>query len=339
MVPRDDAALGEALRASRGTELFAAVDDWVRDRLNARAARVVWMREHLSRVMRVELNSGTSVVLKVRPYHERLEACGRVQAAAHAAGLPCPAVLDGPVKAGRFSCSVEQWVPGGEQLDLRLANPARLFADALHAVVRGVQDASAEALADTASVLPWVGWRHAAGETWPPPDDLDADLNAFEAPSGLDDIAARARSIIQAHDLPRVIGHGDWESQNLRWRASRLHCIHDWDSVVFEPEAALVGAAAAVYGARGGTGEASTFDETAAFIAAYDAARPGGLSPDEWSVAWAAGVWVLAFNAKKGVVAVELGLREGVSYLPALERDLTRRLGSSVKDKIGGLFD
>ena len=97
-----------------------------------------------------------------------------------------------------------------------------------------------------------------------------------------------------------VVGHGDWESQNIRWVDRQAHVVHDWDSVVVRGEPSLAGAAAAVFPASGEAG-AATVEETAAFLDAYCEAR--GLTWSRWetAAAWAAGVWVRAFNAKKRI--------------------------------------
>jgi hypothetical protein len=74
--------------------------------------------------------------------------------------------------------------------------------------------------------------------------------------------------------------------------------VHDWDSIVSRPEAAIVGVAAAVFPGFGGPGTA-TLKETAAFLRAYEQARDHCWSPAEREVCWAAGLWIRAYNAKK----------------------------------------
>jgi hypothetical protein len=73
------------------------------------------------------------------------------------------------------------------------------------------------------------------------------------------------------------------------------------------PEATIVGFAAAVW--PSGTGPAATIDQTASFIEAYQRAAGRPWLPDEIGAAWAAGLWVRAFNEKKwridGQVALE----------------------------------
>jgi Ser/Thr protein kinase RdoA (MazF antagonist) len=96
-----------------------------------------------------------------------------------------------------------------------------------------------------------------------------------------------------------VVGHADWESQNLRWHDGRPLVVHDWDSAVAQPEPVVAGLAAAVWPATGAPGEAATVEQTDQFLAAYEQARGRPWTLAERQACWAAGLWVRAFNAKK----------------------------------------
>ncbi len=102
--------------------------------------------------------------------------------------------------------------------------------------------------------------------------------------------------------LAPVVGHGDWESKNIRWRGQRPWVVHDWDSVVAQPEAAVAGQGAAVWPATGGPSEAASVEQTEQFLAAYEQARGRAWTRTEREVSWAAGLWVRCFNAKKDAV-------------------------------------
>jgi hypothetical protein len=74
--------------------------------------------------------------------------------------------------------------------------------------------------------------------------------------------------------------------------------VHDWDSVLYEPEVVIAGQAAAVFqDAR--TGDGASAGQSEAFLEAYQRARERAFSKAELQLCWAAGLWVLAFNAKK----------------------------------------
>ncbi|MBT2233304.1 phosphotransferase [Nonomuraea sp. NEAU-A123] len=249
---------------------------------------------HLSVVLGVELADGRAVVLKRRPASARVQGCVEVQRHLSRAGFPCPSPLTDAVPLAGWTVSAETYVPGGVQLD-RDADRPRLFAEALARFVRLAP--APDAVSSVAPAPPWVGWAHGSAGVWPWPDDMDVDLNTRPGPAWLDDLGRRVRDRLVAVRHASVIGHGDWESQNLRWQDHRLHAVHDWDSVVCLPEPAIAGAAAAVFTETGGPLEAATIDETDRFLAAY--ARGGDWGAEEHEIAWAAGLWVRAFNAKK----------------------------------------
>jgi hypothetical protein len=78
----------------------------------------------------------------------------------------------------------------------------------------------------------------------------------------------------------------------------RAHAVHDWDSVVSEPEVVIAGQAAAMWSV-GRHGHGASVGEASAFLAAYQDARGLRFTADEVGLCWAAGLWVRAFNAKK----------------------------------------
>jgi hypothetical protein len=74
--------------------------------------------------------------------------------------------------------------------------------------------------------------------------------------------------------------------------------VHDWDSVIAQPEAAIVGLASAVWAAQGGPGEAASVRQSEAFIQDYER-ECSSWSEQDRAAAWAAGLWVRLLNAKK----------------------------------------
>ncbi|HSZ43138.1 MAG TPA: hypothetical protein VK817_24515 [Trebonia sp.] len=133
------------------------------------------------------------------------------------------------------------------------------------------------------------------------------------------DATRQVRARLRARRSPARIGHGDWESQNIRWSGGVPLAVHDWDSVIAQPETAIAGLAAAVWPSAGAPADAASVDQTADFIAAYQAAAGVRWSDGEVQDAWAAGLWVRLFNAKKdasdgggpqlGRLAGEIGAR------------------------------
>lgn len=269
---------------------------WCERHLGAPVAERLFERVHLSAAIGVRLHDGRQVVVKTRPYAGRLVACHQVQHDLHRAGFPCPRPLVAPTPLDGMTATAEEFVPGGSMMTNR-GDMAELFAAALACLV-----SLAPAVGTIGTLEPapaWVGWDHDDERPWPRPDDLDADLNEHPAPAWLTEAAQRIRVRLARSRLPYVVGHGDFESQNLRWDGSRLHVVHDWDSVVSRPEAAVAGAAAVVFRTTGASGEHTRVEDTDRFLTAYEAACGRNWTLEERQVAWASGVWVLAFNAKK----------------------------------------
>lgn len=278
--------------------IASEITAWCVEHLGSEPRRELFRVEHLSRVVGLELSGGQRIVLKVRAFEERLEACTAVQRHLFDAGFPCPRPLIGPVRVGKEAWSAEAYVAGGEFLAPGPDSPD-LLAKLLRRVVELAP--APDAVPSLAPSPPWVAWDHAGEGPWPLPDDLPLDMNGHSGPDWLDDLARRVRERMRRHELPHVVGHGDWELQNLRWVGREPLVVHDWDSVVSMPEAALAGAASSIYLATPQRPLAATLAESAAFIVAYGRAR-GGWTQDEVEVAWAAGLWTLAFDAKKAVI-------------------------------------
>ena len=94
--------------------------------------------------------------------------------------------------------------------------------------------------------------------------------------------------LLRSSALPLVVGHSDWESQNVRWVDRQLYVVHDWDSVVAQREATIAGAASAVFTVTDAPNSSASVAQSAAFLAAYEQARERQWSDKERELAWAA---------------------------------------------------
>ncbi|MEU1199735.1 phosphotransferase [Streptomyces sp. NPDC005813] len=302
---------------------------WCGKWLGSPSVETLFERAHLSTVVGLRLADGREVVVKARPFEQRLAGCLEVQRRMHQAGFPCPEPLVGPEPLdGRgplrgLVVTAEALVPDGIVLPPRPDAP-ELFAAALARLVTAAP--SAADVPSLAPAPPWIGWDHADPRPWPWPDDMDVDLNDRPGPGWLDETARRVRTRLRRAALPEVVGHGDFESQNIRWNGDTLHVVHDWDSAVARPEAALAGTSAAVFPAGGPEDRPATVAETERFLAGYARARGRHWTREESEVAWAAGLWVLAFNAKKATVGRPNGSAAARPAEEAAER--LRRAGA-----------
>jgi hypothetical protein len=272
------------------------LSEWCLRHLGSEPDQVLFEAGYLSQVLALRLANGADVVVKVRAWQERLTGCGQVQHSLSVGGFPAPALLVPPEQLGNLGVSAEALVPGGALLATERDSAAR-FAEALALLVGAAPDRAS--VGTIAPSPPWVGWDHAAEKLWPAPDDRVGDLNEHSGDRWLDEIAEAVRTQLLALDRPAVIGHGDWYSQNLRWIDRRLHVVHDWDSVVAQPEAAIAGQSAAIWPGTGLPGEVASVAQSEQFLTAYERLSGHSWTDNEVRAAWAAGLWTRAFDAKK----------------------------------------
>jgi hypothetical protein len=244
----------------------------------------------------MRLADGREVVLKMRPPAERIATCISVQRYAWEHGFPCPEPLTGPHPLGDLAATAEAYVRGSEPLVS--PDAPELFARGLAALVSTVP---LEAARGTLEPVPyWMAWDHALAGTWPP--DPNVDLNGRAGPEGLERAGQIARERLRdLSGFPSVIGHADWESQNIGWRGRDLHVVHDWDSVVRRPESTIAGMSSVIFPSTGPRNEAATIAESESFLDAYQAARRP-FSVSELAAAWATGLWIGAWKAKKALL-------------------------------------
>jgi hypothetical protein len=304
----------------RAGDLTEDLREWCRQWLGSYPNDVLFARRHLSDVTGLTLVDGRQVVIKVRADEPALAGRTAVHRHLYYAGFPVPELLAGPAPLGDRMASAEAYVAGDELLDPNSAHAVEAYAGLLARLITTAPRAAD--LPPLAPAPPWTAWNHEHPGTWPPADDLDIDLNGSDEAAWLDELARSVQRRLARHQAPAVIGHGDWEAQNLRWSGLDPVVVHDWDSVIAAPEAIVVGLAAAVW--AGGFDPAiwhSTVPQTNAFLETYQHAVGRWWSPDDLEVAWAAGLWVRAFNAKK---YIHLG---HVTLAPAESADRAARAG------------
>lgn len=272
---------------------------WCESALGERPAEVLRRTGHLSRVVVLMLADGRHVVVKARPFEPRLLGCAAVQRSLAAGGFPCPTPLAGPDLVGALAVSAETVIDTGVQGDV--AAGAEAFATLLARLV--AEAPASDAVPSLAPSPPWNGWDHDGAELWPDLDDEGRNLNRVDGLAWIDAAAGAVRRLLRDYSAPPRVGHGDWESQNIRWLGGEVIAVHDWDSVIAQPEAAIVGFASAVWAAQGGADEASSVEQSAAFIDVYQQAAGAAWTKPARRAAWAAGLWVRLFNAKKNAAA------------------------------------
>lgn len=265
------------------------LDPWCAAHLGSGVSGVLFRTGYLSDVAGVVLDDGRRAVVKIRPAEPRLADCARVQRVLRAAGFPATELLVAPVPcADGRAASAEALIEhaGGR-------GTTEAWAGLLAEQVRLAPAVSADALAPSPA---WVRWDHHEDGLWPTPDDREVDLNCRRI-DWIDSAATAARTALRAGAGKLVAGHVDWLPQNVWWNLDgTAQAVHDWDSLAALTEPAVAGVAAAIF-----TPHAST-DDTGAFLDGYQAAA-GAWTRTQLQTAWAAGLWVRLFDAKKDLVA------------------------------------
>ena len=250
-------------------------------------------RRQASHVTGVELSDGRRVVVKSRhDENGRAAACVAAQSVLADHGLPCARPVTGVTFRDGLAVHAEEWRPGGE---------IRSGDDAETAAAFGRLFASVQALTETLPVEPplpnpsWVNWQddELFPQLWWQPDWV----RTAPMPEVIWWTADRLRHRLRAADAAPTLGHADWETQNIRWSAGEPYLVHDWDSLAWLPEPALVGAAAGSF-ASNGSSSLAPIDSSAAFLYEYQSARGRSFSREETEIAWAASLWPAVYNAR-----------------------------------------
>jgi hypothetical protein len=208
-------------------------------------------------------------------------------------GFPCARPLTLAVGVGELVVHAEEFRPGGEVLRGDSPDVAVRYAAVFARLMAELADVT------VAPPLPnprWARWDHTDSGLWPAIGFLD-ERDQSAVPAYVVDTAERARKRLLAADLPCVLGHADFEAQNLCWQDGEVWAVHDWDSLAWQPEAALAGAACGVF-ANASPTTLAPVESSAAFLAAYQDRRGNRFTAEEQEIAWAASLWVAAHNAR-----------------------------------------
>jgi hypothetical protein len=266
---------------------------WCVDRLGAEPVDMLFSRRSISAVFGLRLADGRDVVVKAREDDSRAVSCVTAQTRLAAQGFPCPRPLTPAVPVGSLAVHAEESLPGGDLL----AGDSPDIAVRYAAVFARLMSALATVAVDPPLPNPrWVRWDHTDPRLWPAIPELDV-LDESTVPGHVVDTATRARQRLQAADLPYVLGHADFEAQNLRWLDGNVWAVHDWDSLAWQPEAALAGAASGAF-ASISPPTLAPIDSSAAFLGAYEDLRGRRFTAEEREIAWAASLWPAVHNAR-----------------------------------------
>jgi hypothetical protein len=268
---------------------------WCLDHLGSEPVGVLFQAQQVSMVFGLRLAGGADVVVKARTDDDgRAVSCVAAQAWLAGRGFPCARPLTPVAGAGSLAVHAEEFRSGGEVLHGDSPEVAVRYAEVfawLMAELAGVT------VAPPLPNPPWVRWDHTDSGVWPAIGCLD-NRDQSAVPAYVADIAARARRRILAAGLPCVLGHADFEAQNIRWHGREVWAVHDWDSLAWHPEAALAGAASGMF-ASSGPPTLAPIESSAAFLVAYQDIGRRLFTAVEQEIAWAASLWPAAYNARE----------------------------------------
>jgi hypothetical protein len=261
--------------------------------MSAEPVDVLFEQNSISAVFGLRLADGREVVVKARPDDGRAASCVAAQTQLADRGFLCARPLTPAVGVGPHAVHAEEFRPGGDVLPGDSPAVAVRYAEVFAHLMTELTQVTVD------PPLPnprWARWDHTDAGLWPAIDFLD-ERDQSVVPRYVVDAAARARRRLLAADVPCVLGHADFEAQNLSWQGDKIWTVHDWDSLAWQPEAALAGAASGAF-ASAGPPTLAPIESSAAFLLAYQEFRARRFTAAEEQVAWAASLWPAAHNAR-----------------------------------------
>jgi hypothetical protein len=267
---------------------------WCLDHLGGEPADVLFQVRQVSNVIGLRLADGRDVVVKARADDGRVVSCVAVQAWLAERGFPCARPLTPVVGVGSLAVHAEEFRPGGEVLH---GDSPAIAVRCAEVFARLMAELAGLTVAPPLPNPPWVRWDHAGSGVWPAIDFLDCRDQSV-VPAYVVETAERARGRLLAGGLPCVLGYADFEAQNLRWQGLEVWAVHDWDSLAWQPEAALAGAASGSF-ASAGPPTLASIESSVAFLVAYQDMRGRLFTAAELEIAWSASLWMAAYNARE----------------------------------------
>ncbi|HEY0011747.1 MAG TPA: phosphotransferase [Allosphingosinicella sp.] len=270
-------------------------------RLSAEAAGepitgALFYRSSVGAVAGLVSASGARMVIKAHQPSRTLASLrtvADVQRALALGGFVCPSPIGEPVRVGdRGFATFEAYFPDPGQ----------------YTITQDMLPVSAAGLADLALRLKRLAPpgdslgapQPSAGSLYPPPHSPLFDFEGTSAGAEwIDLVAAQARRVIDRDGNAPVVLHGDWSAANVRFTATALTAVYDWDSLILAPLSRAVGVAAvtwSAYGSASGPVPPSPA-EVRRYVDAFENVW-GEFTPVQREAAYANAVYCLAYTAR-----------------------------------------
>jgi Ser/Thr protein kinase RdoA (MazF antagonist) len=269
--------------------------------LDSSPDRLWFAAGQVNRVYGLRLHDGRDVVIKLHltamPL-TRLRATHRAQMRLADANFPCPRPIIAPARLpGHGTVTVEEMVTAG--------GPGRPHTDAHRRAMVEAFCWHHDLLRDqrvTAALRRPPAWADVRPRVhlWPRPHVPALRFRAERQARWIDNLARTAYAELSGFSDSITIAHCDWESQNMRFEDDRVRVVWDWDSLLAERTACLVGFAAACHTAQGEAGipDAPKPAEVARFLDSYADISGRRWTKPRRSAAAAAALWLIAYNAR-----------------------------------------
>jgi len=293
--PVERAIFGTAEPAAIAVE----IERFALEELGSRVEEPLFFESSVGSVFGLRLADGREVVIKAHQPTEPLDYLKAVQTVCRhlaASGFPCPRPLLAPRPLGLGHATVEELRADGDWADAHDPAVRRRMAELLAALFDLGRD-----FVDLPGLRPGLLNRVEDGSIWPRPHSAIFDFEATATGAEwIDELALRARSVLEQPVGVRVLGHVDWSVKHFRFRDGEVTAIYDWDSLAVDREPVIVGEAA-----RGFTFTwripvrlAPSLGESRVFVSEYEAARGRPFTAAERETAGAAAVYALAYTAR-----------------------------------------
>ena len=246
-------------------------------------------------VIGCELVDGRQVIVK--GYQPRwtttfLAAVKRVQSFLHAADFPCPRPLDGAMRVGAAVMLAESVLPD-PGVGPANAGSRGLLAVGLAELVERCRHLDEPGLAEHPLRRPFHG---AFPEPHSPIFDFAATRDGAE---WIEDLALRAREVVDADTSRPVIAHTDWSLRNVRIDDVGVVGVFDWDSLALLRESEAVALAAATWSKTGQPNDPTpTSTDIDLYADAYEARRGRQLTTVQRRAMHAAAIASMAYTAR-----------------------------------------
>ena len=295
----DNPALARSILGTADPAYVARrLDSFCEARLGSGLDEIFFCELSVGAAFGLRLADGRRVFLKAHPPdrpHGYLAAMHAVQAHLHERGFPCARPLAGPSAFGAGLATVDEYLDEGEHPDGHDPASRRAMAGALARLIELTRE-----VRDVRGLEGGWNWPE-EGRLWPPPHNplLDFEATARGA-ERIDEVAARARTVVDGFRGEVIVGHADWSADQMRFRDGQVSAVYDWDSLRLDKEVVFVGIAASNFTARWrlGVPNPPSPEETWLFVSEYEEARGTPFTGEEREAITAAAIYAIAYVAR-----------------------------------------